>query len=195
MIKTEFMALYEELSHLNEGATPLDVFALDHAIQGHFGADTPGDKCIYVAPNGKFINLFPELDEHEALAEWLKKHKLIEIPDEAEASIYLDELAEIDGTGNFFADFLKYIQCRNDNDLCYIVLPAARPTFDQYECLEKWLNEAVFSKNRKPTRIEITCLDLDMHSYNSKDYTSEDLIKRIKRCYSSGRLYEWVSMN
>lgn len=190
MIKTEFMKLYEELNALTEEDTPLDLPKIDRAIQDHFGADTPGDKCIFIAPNGKFINLFPEIDEHEALAEWLKMHKFINVPDDKDAGRYLDELAEVDGTGNFFADFLKYIQCRNDNDLCYIVLPVARPTFDQYECLEKWLNKAVFSKTRKPSQIEITCLDLDMHSYNSKEYAAEDLIKRIKRCYSSGRLYE-----
>jgi hypothetical protein len=198
MIKTEFMNLYEELSALtkeSEEGISIDLPTIDKAIQDHFGADTPGDRCIYITPNGKFINLFPELDVHEELATWLNMHNLIEIPTCEDAAIYLDEFADINGTGNFFADFLKYIQCRNDNNLCYIVLPVERPTFYQYECLEKWLNEAVFNKARKPALVEITCLDLDMHSYSSREYTSEDLIRRIKRCYSSGRLYENLPKN
>jgi hypothetical protein len=190
MIKTEFMSLYEELSALTEEATTLDLQNIAKAIQDHFGGDTPGDKCIYIAPSGKFINLYPEIEEHDALADWLKTHELISVPEGKKASTYLDEIAENNGTGNFFADLLKYIQCRNDDNLCYLVLPVTCPTFDQYECLTNWLNESVFGKTRKPHQIEITCLDRDMRSYIIKDCTSEYLISRIKRCYGSGKLFE-----
>ena len=155
---SDFLRLYEQLDKLteesNKNTDTLDIAGLDLAIQNHFGSDIPGEQCIYIAANGKFINLYPELAEHEELAAWLVDQSLVWLPIDKTASSYLDELAE-EYTENFFADFLNYIQCRNHEDLCYVVLPEKRPTFDQYEKLEQWLNDRVFT-NKKCSQIEIT---------------------------------------
>ena len=189
---SDFLRLYEQLDKLTEedskNTGALDLVSIDSAIQAHFGSDVPGEQCIYIAATGNFINLYPQLSEHEELATWLVEQSLVKLPDGKTASSYLDELAK-DYTENFFADFLNYIQCRNHENLCYVILPEKRPTFDQYEKLEQWFNERVFT-NKKCRQIEIICIDRDSKNYRTDMHSAEDLIKRIKRCYASGRLYE-----
>ena len=69
----------------------------------------------------------------------------------------------------------------------YCVLPN-HMTSSQYRGLEKWL-EWGYDTNKKEVLILVGGYE-DSHTYSFKDYLPEDIIKRIKRYYSSGRLYE-----
>ena len=56
---SDFLRLYEQLDKLmeenNENTDTLDIAGIDLAIQNHFSSDIPGEQCIYIAANGKFI--------------------------------------------------------------------------------------------------------------------------------------------
>lgn len=80
----------------------------------------------------------------------------------------------------------------------YIGLPKARPTEEQYNTLTQLLDYYFVAGNNVGERnrsLEINC---DMNSkgdftsvvYKPSDYTSDDIIKKIKRYYTSGKLYE-----
>lgn len=142
---------------------------IDRFIQNSFGQETPGNGCIFIAPNGKFINIYPKLVDHEDLAEWLNENGYDSVPVEAE----------------WFVDTLGYTRCRNSRSQCYIELPIVAITRHQLYSLEEWLVNKVVTN-----QIEIEAPNGQWHKYDLKEYFPEDIIKVIKRFYSSGTLYE-----
>lgn len=142
---------------------------IDTYIQNSFGQESPGNGCIFIAPNGKFINIYPKLVDHEDLAEWLNEKGFDSVPLDAE----------------WFVDTLGYVRCRNSRNQCYIELPIVAITRHQLYALEEWLIDMVVSN-----QIEIEAPNGQWHTYDLKEYFSEDIIKIIKRFYSSGNLYE-----
>jgi RimJ/RimL family protein N-acetyltransferase len=167
MIKTEFMELYEGLSEINSDSTSIE--AMDKAIQEYFGQDKPGDGCIFIATNGKFINIYPELDDHESLAYWLQEQGFSDVDEEAE----------------WFVEAFGYVRCRNSLSQCFIELPIKNITRYQLYSLEEWLETKVST----PT-LDIEAPNGEWKNYDLDEYFPEDIIKLIKRCYASGRLYE-----
>lgn len=141
---------------------------IDNIIVKHWGQDTPGEDCIFIHPTGKFINIYPELNDHEDLCYWFEENGLGDNPEYPA----------------WFVDEFNYIRCRNNLHQCYIELPKII-TRSQTYALEEWLETKVTTDY-----IDIEAPNGEQNKYNLDEYFPEDIIKSIKRFYSSGRLYE-----
>lgn len=143
---------------------------MDKAIVNEFGRDYPGEGCILIAPDGTFINVYPTLADHEDLCIWLTEQGFDGVVNEAE----------------WLVETFNYVRCRNNPEsLCYIELPLHNITRHQLYSLEDWINEKV-----KYDHISIELPDGVWKRFSLNDYFAEDVIKKIKRYYASGTLYE-----
>lgn len=163
----------------NNLSESIDKQSIDKLIQEEFGSTNPGEGCIFISPNGKFINIYPQLDDHEDLCYWLED----ELEDQG-----IDE-NEIVEDAEWITDTFDYIRCRNSLHLCFAALPENGLTQDQYRSLELWMEEKVSTQT-----IQIY-IGSKSHEYDTDEYFPEDIIKLIKRFYSSGILYESVDPN
>lgn len=141
---------------------------LDSAIKEAWASPVPGDGCIFISEDGLYINIYPQLDDHEDLCYWLEEEGYGDTP--ADASWFVDEF--------------MYIRCRNSPHLTFIELPKV-VTDEQLQSLELWLATKVSSDN-----IEVDTPTGDYKRYYLDDYLPEDLVKLIRRYYKSGKLYE-----
>jgi hypothetical protein len=144
---------------------------LHKAILKEWGSKEPADGCIFITPEGLFINLFPHLHDHEDLCTWVTENDLGDVSDDA----------------SWFIKELGYIKCRNTRTLCYAELPS-KTTSSQLAALELWLETKVQADQVE--HIDIGTLENEYKTYDLNIYFPEDVIKRIKRFYSSGHLYE-----
>lgn len=163
-------ATEERITEELEATQASDIEVMDKAIQEHFGQDAPEDGCIFIHPSGKFINIYPKLDDHEDLCYWLEEKGFGDNPEDA----------------SWFVDEFKYIRCRNSLHLCFIELPS-QITREQLYSLEEWVETKVSTDY-----IDIESPNGEWKKYNLDEYFPEDIIKIIKRFYSSGKLYESV---
>ena len=161
----------EESYHSNgDSISQSDIDAMHRAIVNEFGRDQPGEGCILIAPDGTFINVYPMLDDHEDLCTWLTEQGFDGVVDEAE----------------WLVETFNYVRCRNNPEsLCYIELPLHNITRQQLYSLEDWITEKV-----KHDHISIELPDGIWKQFSLKEYFPEDIIKKIKRYYASGKLYE-----
>ena len=157
--------------NLSESVERLDIKQMDKAILAEWGATTPGDGCIFIHPSGTFINIYPKLDDHEDLCYWLEEEGFGDNPEDPA----------------WFVDEFKYIRCRNNLHLCFIELPT-EVTRQQLRSLAEWMETKVSTDF-----IDIEAPNGEWKHYNLDEYFPEDLIKIIRRFYSSGKLYEDIS--
>jgi hypothetical protein len=182
MIKTEFMKLYEELGTLNDLELTIpnikDPARLDADIQKLFGATVPGNGATFIASNGTFINLPDGMDVHVDLLYYLIDNHYIEAPanyDHPDATF--EDPTEL-------TDILNYIRCNNDlGGFAYITLPETLPTYKQFSSLEIWINTL------SAEELEINTAECNK-IYNLKENTAEDILKKIKRFFASGKFYD-----
>ena len=143
------------------------------AIVEEFGSANPGYGCSFIDANGRFINIYPKLDTHEDLCEYVQDTYDIELP-------YQDEA--------YFIKEYGWVRLRSDPNMCIIELPP-KINNPQWYALEDWLE---FVEDRCPNGCEIHVGSL-YGSYNSyalgTEYFAEDIIKVCKRYYSSGNLF------
>lgn len=175
IIMQEKLILNESLFEEYGVAYPLDSNLkkqIDLDIKNAWGENYPGEGCVFIHPDGSFLNIYPKLDDHEDLCYWLE--------DEGYDSDYIVEDA------SWFTDTFNYIRCRNSIHLCFIALPDSKVTSAQLDSLERWMEEKVTSDYLD---VVIENTDEQQH-YNCEEYFPEDIIKKIKRYYSSGNLYE-----
>lgn len=144
-----------------------DINKVDNIILNHWGQNNPGEGCVFIHPSGKFINIYPTLDDHEDLCYWLEENYNIATPGDAE----------------WFVQEFDYVRCRSSIGLTFIELPE-KITSKQLYSLQTWMEEKVSSD-----KLEIET-ERGWKTYNLDDYFPEDLIKIIRRYYASGRLYE-----
>jgi hypothetical protein len=150
----------------------LDLKSVHEMIISTWAKDSPGYGCIFITPEGMFLNLFPLLMDHNRLCDWVERQL---------------ECGQIMNDATWFTDNLNYIRCRNDRSMYYIVLPE-KITSKQLYAIQEWLEGE--STHKK------LCINIpggDFKTYDIAEYFPEDLIKIIKRFYSSGRLYENTS--
>lgn len=147
---------------------------IDLDIKNAWGEDYPGEGCIFIHPDGSFLNIYPKLDDHEDLCYWLE--------DEGYDSDYIVE------DPAWLTDTFNYIRCRNSVHLCFIALPDSKVTSAQLDSLERWMEEKVTSDY---IDVVIENTDEQQH-YSTEEYFPEDIISKIKRFYASGRLYEEI---
>lgn len=191
MNKTDFIDLYEELSSLNEDSIiPYRINArfsaeqIDTYLQQNYGSDKPTAGSIYIAPNGKFID---SGDDHANLVYTLEDNNFLK-----KAKNY-KSLADEDGyvfvDGEVLAVLLGYVRCNDSlSDWAYISLPEKPITNAQGRSIIDWLDTCVYD-NKSFKSVEVNT-DYASHKYRLEEYTSEDIVQRIKRYYASNRFYE-----
>lgn len=157
-------------------ATTISDKSLD-AIYTQFGSTRPETGCSYIAKDGTFINIYPKLDVHEDLCWWVE--------DELNEQLdYEDE--------EYFIRECGWIRTRKDPHMAYIELPSTRPTAGQWVSIQDWL-EYCEESFAHPFTLDISVID-DISAVNTPyeigdGIFSEDILKILKRYYSSGKLY------
>ena len=85
-----------------------------------------------------------------------------------------------------------YIRLNNvEEENNFIELSPKRPTAKQYIALESWLDNNC--NNTRYMKVAICTPKFgDCHEYSYRDYITDDIIKRIKRYYTTGNLIEKI---
>ena len=144
-------------------------------VKETFGSDNPQTGCSYIAKDGTFINIYPKLDVHEDLCEWIEDTLNIQLE-------YRDEEYCIRKFG--------WIRLRIDPNMLVIELPAESPDRMQWYSLQDWLEFAEGQNRSRRLYLDVcdgsdTCVPYNFGS----EYFAEDIMKVCKRYYSSGKLY------
>jgi hypothetical protein len=147
----------------------IDSFSDTHqALLKAWGSNSPGNGCIFITPEGTYLNLFPKIFSHDKLCDWVDRAGFGPTTKQA----------------RWFSDNLDYVRCRNNRGLTLIELPA-KITVAQLDALLVWIETKV-----NDTTLDVGTPDDQYKSYDLQSYLPEDIIKLIKRYYSSGKLYE-----
>lgn len=149
--------------------------AVESHFQNYFGG------AGYILPNGVIISCFTDdIDEFEA-----SNHANIE---DYLNSIGLSNKHGGWSDGSPIMRELGAIRINNEEwENNYIELPNIRPTNSALYSLQEWLDK----NQRHYDYIVVTGPNFTNDvKYYYNDYLPEDIIKRIKRYYSSGKLYE-----
>jgi hypothetical protein len=175
----------------------IDWGRLDLEVRKKFGSLEPGDGASYITPDGTFINEFGLV--HADLSRWAAQRGLIQVPeellDDANWEEYLDFLHTLANDSQegfvFVGEPLYYMRCNNNKYQSYVILPDVLNRAQIYS-LELWFEHLYNLPNSiRPAYIELCSYDGHRSTeYDLEDYTPEELIKRVKRYYSSGKLYE-----
>ena len=136
----------------------------------------------YIMPDGKF--LFLELNKgllevsgkvtHGALDFYLIKNHYIKDTDATRVLCQTDNAIRINDGSNFAFEVL-------------IGLPEKKPTYDQFEALESWL-DSIYHKNKFYVSVGNEIVSEVFQKYDLRYYLPEDIIKRIKNYYNNGIL-------
>ena len=157
----------------------------------------------YIMQDGSFLNLNEQYDilykfnktyrnnYHGQLDKFIKINKLLSDEDFNK----LDEIQLEDVKNNHYY-YIAKSNCRylkfSDNAItinagtghwenCYIDLPYANLSSKQYESLTTWLDELVYTNNKRNLAIS---LDSKFKEFNLDDVIVDDIIKEIKRMYN-----------
>lgn len=85
---------------LRENCSKADI---DRMIKDEFAQSIPGEGCIYIAPDGSFINIYPKLDDHEDLCYWLEEKGVSELDIEEDAEWFTDTFNYVtEGSASMF---------------------------------------------------------------------------------------------
>lgn len=169
---------------------------------------------MFILPNGSIISVGDALDANEDIlpfnvenihASLIRCFAVRLAYDEGYASDVIEQMEEYDmDVNDVFVDMINdltfndgwiRINCGQtwEEERFYAVLPNS-VTSSQYNTLEDWLEFGI-DLGQKVVMIYATDKD-DYHEYPlDGDLFPEDIIKRIKRYYSSGKFYEKHSLN
>ena len=109
--------------------------------------------------------------------------------------LFFNELADGTEDGECFKNITNSVRCNTSvagvTSIAYITLPRKALTSSQYQSIEEWLY-LLQSLNHKIVRVSLSSYldDGDEVTYSFEEYLPEDIVKKIKRYYSSGKLYE-----
>ena len=146
------------------------------AILDEFGSPNPGTGCTFIADDGTFVNIYPQIDTHEDLCNWVEDNFDVEFE-------YKDEEYFVEGYG--------WIRLRKDPSMGIIELPNERPNNQQWYSLEDWLDFVEESLNGRELPMYINILGTNIYSVEvqfGKQMFAEDLLNMLKRYYTSGKL-------
>lgn len=153
-------------------------------------SDKPSHRS-FILPNGGFFST-PFLEPH-----YVTDESIIATLEKSGITVDI-------GSDDLLMDLMGCIRVNAVNE-DYICLPYDRPNELQFDALEKWLDKFFFGGGKDTKHhglvingddslnvegIKVTTLDGKQVLYKTNEYTSEDVIKRIKRYYASGNLYE-----
>lgn len=176
--------LYEKflLESLGENLNNVDKDKIINAVESRYStSDWPFDGPTFLLPDGKFLDLVGTFGEDS----------FEDFPCHAEVEAYLDSLglsaSYVEASGCPTLQSLGAIRLNNLDDNNFIELSSRKPTEAQYEGLERWFDEN--SQDHNSVYVAVSGFNRYV-TYNYSDYIVDDIIKRIKRYYSSGQLYE-----
>ena len=151
------------------------------AVKEKFDAQNyPVEGPTYILPDGSFLDIVGTFDS---------KNSFEDFPCHAEVEGFLLDIGlsnqVVDVSGSPTLENLGAIRCNDLQDNNFIQLSKIKPTYEQYESLENWIYE------NASHRSELIVANPEFEQY--KKYDPEDveyILKRIKRYYASGTLYE-----
>ena len=151
------------------------------AVKEKFDAQNyPIEGPTYILPDGSFLDIAGTFDP---------KNSFEDFPCHAEVEGFLLDIGlsnqVVDVSGSPTLENLGAIRCNDLQDNNFIQLSKIKPTYEQYESLENWIYE------NASHRSELIVANPEFEQY--KKYDPEDveyILKRIKRYYASGTLYE-----
>lgn len=148
----------------------------------------PVDGPSYITPDGEFINIAEIFDDMgEEFPEDFPCHGALQ------SIMVQDGVAELPGRFDDGSPALRdagYIRVNDiEEENNFIELSPDRPRPVQYAALEKWLDRNYRLYPRGYVAV-CTPLFMDYVKYDYKVYTTDDILKRIRRYYSSGKLLE-----
>lgn len=140
----------------------------------------PSNGPMYILPNGQFLDVqkIPACYIHQHLfAEFIFSNKI-------KFDSY-NLMRSVEGRFNW----LRVNDGKSDDEFrCYISLNHDKLNTDQYYALLEWLD--FVSKSSDYVQVFVDNDPKSYVKYYFKDYTSDEIIKKIKRYYTSNTLYE-----
>ena len=166
------------LESLNESNNNNNVENIKRYIKNNFNISTHTiGGPFYILSNGSYLNLGRN-GSHLGLDDELYQNGIIEQDPFDYSYLYPNTI---------MVDLFNAIRCSDGENLGddeynnpYIQLPKNLPTNAQFESLDDWIYSLGYNNK----------LFVDGVEYNLSEVSSEYIIKRIKRYYSSGQLYE-----
>lgn len=153
------------------------------SILDEFGKNEPGTGCTFIADDGTFVNIYPELDIHEDLCDWVEDNFDIKLK-------YKDE--------EYFVREYGWIRLRKDPNMCVVELPNERPTNAEWYSLEEWLEWVEEITSGREISLYINILDTQIYSVEvafGKEMFTDGLLKMLKGYYTSHRLIASKGVN
>ena len=151
---------------------------IEEYVRQSFQGSGPGPGCTFIDDEGNYINIYPKLDVHEDLCEWVEDQLNIKLP-------YRDE--------EFFVREFNWIRLRSDPHMSIIELPSSKPNNSQWWALNDWLEylEDRYSGQKVTLYVQVcdNSTDTDVPFNFGSEYFSDDMMKLLKSYYSTGRLY------
>ena len=151
---------------------------IEDFVVDKFGSRNPGTGCSFIACDGTFVNIYPKLDVHEDLCEWVEDQLDIELK-------YRDE--------EYFIRESGWIRLRSDPNMSIIELPNSKPTSEQWYSLEDWLAYLEDKYIGRGCTLYLSVCDfrgdVDVPFQFGTQYFGDDIMKVLKKFYSTGRLY------
>lgn len=145
-----------------------------------FGSSNPGPGCTFIASDGTFINIYPKIDDHEDLIDYLTDN-------------YGFEFDKHDA--DWFVNNLGWIRLRSDPYHIAIILDGNRPSNIQFYSLEEWLEycEERYQDSSNRITAYVDICDNGEYAQHTYDFMrndfAEDIVKACKRYYTCGKLY------
>ena len=166
------------LESLNESKEDDNIENIKRYIKNNFNISTHTiGGPFYILSNGSYLNL-GRAGSHLGLDDELYQNGIIEQDPFDYSYLYPNTI---------MVDLFNAIRCSDGENLGddeygnpYIQLPKNLPTNAQLESLDDWIYSLGYNNK----------LFVDEVEYNLSEVSSEYIIKRIKRYYSSGKLYE-----
>ena len=142
-------------------------------VSEHFGTlDTVPDWKTFILPNGNFLDMH-NVASHAFIEQWLINNGLSE-----------EKFAPL-SDGSPTLSRLGCFRCNPKGHYC--ILPDVEfPTDESLNSLLLWLDK----QSSETDRVFIIDTNGKTVTYNFNDYSTDDIIGRIERYYSSGVLYE-----
>lgn len=130
---------------------------IESIIIDEFGSENPGYGCSYIAPDGTFVNIYPELKTHEDMCDWIEEAAGCQLE-------YKDE--------EYFVREFGWVRLRTDPLLCLVEIPYGGMNAAQDNSLKEWLyfTEERYSGRKVPIYLD----ECDRLSNSYVEYSTED---------------------
>lgn len=169
---------------------------LDYIMENFVTVDKPISKACFILPNGKFLDI----------ANTPTLSKIMTPPSHSAVDVELSKVGLIpsefvDACGNASLTMREINGVRaNDNidypeGSPYIELPQYELTTEQYYAVEEYI-EYIYNKFKDTYKsLQIGGIDCFPTEYPIRTLTPSDIVKKIRKFYKCGKLYECDELN